>query len=279
MHVRMMAQLDRTYRWPAKRRLGDELADARRHRDLLQLLVQKDLKVKYKGTALGFIWSLLNPLLMMLVYTVVFSVLVRFEIKRYPVFLLSGLLPWNAFAAATTAATTSLVTNANLVRRVRFPLEFLPVTSVLSTLINLILSLGILVVFALAYRQPLGWPLLALPVLLLLQAVLTTGIALSLAALLVYFRDIEYLVGVVLMAYFFLTPIIYPLSILNGKRIAFFIELNPMTWLITSYQHVWHDNTWPDPIQLSAFAIFAFMALIVGRLVFRRLQRRFAEEV
>jgi lipopolysaccharide transport system permease protein len=267
------------YRWPARRSLVDELTDAVRHRDLLLLLVQKDLKVKYKGTALGFFWSFLNPLLMMIVYSVVFSILVRFQVQRYPIFLLSGLLPWNAFALTLQAASVSLIANSNLVRRVRFPLEFLPLTSVLSGLVNLVFSFGILLVFALAFRQPLGLPLLALPLLLVLQLLLTLGICLCLSALLVYFRDIEYLIGVGLTAFFFLTPVIYPLSAISSNPVGSVLRFSPMTWLITSYQSIWHENAWPDPVSLGALAAVSVVLLLFGRWVFRRLQGRFAEEV
>src|ERR1700730_4451170 len=268
-----------TISWPARPSLVAELHDIKGHLDLLVLLVQKDLKVKYKGTALGFFWSLLNPLLMMVVYALVFSIIVRFQIARYPVFLLAGLLPWNAFTTMITAASTSLVANANLVRRVRFPLEFLPLTSVLSGLVNLMLSLAILLVFALLFRQPLGAPLILLPLLLVIQLVFTTGVCLVLSALLVYFRDLEYLVGIGLTALFFLTPIIYPLSAVGGNRLAIILKLNPMTWLITSYQSIWHDNAWPKPSYLVAFAAMSLLVLLLGRFVFRRLQGRFAEEV
>ncbi len=266
-------------RWPARRSVLEEITEAVRHRDLLTLLIQKDLKVKYKGTALCFVWSLLNPMLMMLVYAVVFSVIARFPIQRYPVFLLSGLLPWNAFTAAVSSASTSLIANANLVRRVRFPLEFLPLTAVLSGVVNLLLSLVILVIFALAFRQPLGLPLITLPLLLVMQVLFTTGVCLLLSALDVYFRDVEYLVGIGLTALFFLSPVIYPLSSVSGNRLAIFLQLNPMTWLVTSYQAIWHDNSWPRLDYVGAFAVAAVVMMLFGRYVFRRLEGRFAEEV
>src|SRR6266567_4732214 len=165
-------------------------------RDLLLLLVQKELKIKYKGAVLGFFWSLLNPILMMLVYSVVFSVISRFPMPRYQVFLLAGLMPWNAFIIGVLSSTSTIISNAHLVSRVRFPLEFLPLTSVLANLVNLVPSLGVLIVLAAFFRQPMGWPLLSLPLLLLLQLVLTSGIALILSAVTVYFRDIEYLVQI-----------------------------------------------------------------------------------
>jgi ABC-2 type transport system permease protein len=268
------------YTWPQRKSLARELSDIVQHRDLLVLLVKKDLKVKYRGAALGFFWSLLNPLLMMLVYSVVWSLITRFPIHNYQLFVLSGLLPWNAFAAIVPGATVSLVANSNLVRRVRFPLEFLPITPVLSGIVNLLLSLCLLVVFALVLRQPLGLPLLALPVLLILQVVLTSGVSLLLSAVLVYFRDVEYLITIGLTAWFFLTPVIYPLQALPGHgRAAFFIGLNPMTWLVTSYQAIWHANRWPDWRSMAALAVFSAVTLLVGRFVFRRLEPRFAEEV
>lgn len=265
-------------RWPGAT-LVSEISQIASRRDLLVLMVQKDLKVKYKGTALGFFWSLLNPLLMMLVYTAVFTQIARLQVPNYPVFVLSGLLPWNAFAVATTTASMSVITNANLVRRVHFPLEFLPLTPVVSGLVNLLLSLGILLVFSLVLHQPLGLPLLALPVLLALQMIMTAGVCLILASLMVYFRDIEYLVTVGLTAFFFGTPVLYSLSSLGHGKFATILHYNPMTWLISGYQAVWHENTWPDPHFLLAFTVFAFATLIVGRLVFRRLEGRFAEEV
>jgi lipopolysaccharide transport system permease protein len=259
--------------------LFKELTELYQHRDLLWLLIVKELKIKYKGTALGFLWSLLNPVLMMLVYSVVFSVIVRFQMSRYPIFLLSGLLPWTAFSGAITSATLSVVLNGHLVRRVRFPREFLPITAAAAALFNLVPSLAILVVLALGFRQPLGWPLLTLPLLLVLQAMITVGIALILSAVTVYFRDLEYLVGIGTTVWFFATPVIYPLSIFAGHRLEAILLLNPMTWLITSYQRIWHENQWPDPYQLLALGLVGLSVWIAGAVTFKRLERRFAEEV
>ncbi len=260
--------------------LSWEVRDLLRHRDLLLLLVRKDLRVKYKGTALGFFWSLLNPLLMMIVYAAVYSILFRFQVPRYPIFLLAGLLPWNAFLSAVNGSALSIVLSGNLVRRVRFPLELLPLTTVLSSLVNLVLSLAILFIFAGVYRQPLGAPLLTLPLLLVLQGLLSLGIALMLSAITVYFRDLEYLVGVALTVLFFATPIIYPLSALHGhQNLVFWLKLNPLTWLALSYQGVWHDNRWPEGWQLAALAALDVVWVAAGWWVFRRLRRRFAEEV
>lgn len=249
------------------------------HRDLLSLLVQKELKIKYKGTALGFLWSLLNPLLMMVVYTIVFSTILRFSVPRYPIFLLSGLLPWTAFAGSLITATLCIVHSGHLIRKIAFPYELLPLTSVLAALSNLLPSFTVLLVFALLFGQPLGWSLLALPLLLAIQVAFTTGLALLLAAVTVYFRDVEYLVGIGLTAWFFATPIIYPLAIFHGRPFLPFLLANPMTWIIDSYQRIWHENAWPDPTYLLLASGAAVIALALGTATFARLQRRFAEEV
>ena len=257
-----------------------DLSDLVEHRDLLSLLISKELKIKYKGTALGFMWSLLNPLLMMLVYTAIFSVIARFPIPQYPIYLLSGLLPWTAFAGAVTAATLSIILNGHLVRRVKFPNHFLPITSVAASLVNLIPSLGVLVIFVLAFRRPLGWPLLALPLLLLMQAVFTAGIAMILSAITVYFRDLEHLIGILVTVWFFGTPIIYPLATFRGHQVlGTLLLMNPMTWLISGYQAIWYYDRWPEAWQLLALAGVGLALWMVGTLVFGRLQRRFAEEV
>lgn len=250
-----------------------------RHRDLLLLLVQKELKIKYKGTALGFLWSLLNPMLLMGVYTVVYSLLVRFQVPRYPVFLLSGLLPWNAFTISMATSAMTIVGNGNLVKRVRFPRELLPLSTVLASLVNLVLSLGLLLGFAVAMGQPLGAPLLALPVLLVLQLALTTGVCLVLASLTVYFRDLEQVIGIGITVMFFVTPVLYPLSALGHHGLRRWLDLNPLAWMVTGYQSVWHENAWPDPGHTLSLAVVACCALAGGLWVFRRLEGRFAEEV
>jgi ABC-2 type transport system permease protein len=261
------------------RGLRGELRRLLQHRDLLLLLTQKDLKLKYKGTALGFLWSFLNPLLMMIVYAVVFSVIARIHMNNYPVFLLAGMLPWNAFIISIITASMAIVGNANLIRRVDFPREFLPLASVLSSLVNLALSLVILFVFALGFRQPLGWPLLALPVVILLQLMLTSGLALILAALMVYFRDVENLITLATTVLFFGTPIIYRLKDINHHDLQFVLGLNPLSWMIGAYQSIWHENSWPDPLHLLLLLMVSVASLVAGWIIFRRLEGSFAEEV
>jgi homopolymeric O-antigen transport system permease protein len=215
----------------------------------------------------------------MVVYTTVYTLLVRFQVPRYPVFLLSGLLPWNAFTISLTTASMTIVGNGNLIRRVSFPRELLPLSAVLASVVNLLLSFVVLLLFAVALGQPLGPPLLALPLLLLLQLALTAGVCLVAAALMVYFRDIEQVIGIAVTVLFFVTPVLYPLSALGHRDLRRWLELNPMAWLVGGYQSVWHGNAWPDPQPMLALAAAAALSLGLGLWVFRRLAGRFAEEV
>jgi ABC-2 type transport system permease protein len=249
--------------------------------ELTANLIARDLKTKYRGSVLGIFWSLLNPLMLMVVYTAVFSVIVRVKIPGsvpYPVFLLAGLVPWNAFAQSLTNATTSVVDNAGIVRKVYFPLEILPVSAVLSASVNFLISLALLAVIALVFGVHLGLSLLILPVLIVLQVAFTIGLGCLLAAGNVFFRDVQYFLSVLLTVWFFGTPIVYSLDLVPARLRPVF-EANPMAWLVSCYQSVWVYGRWPRWSFLAAYALVAIAVLVVGLLGYGDLKRRFAEEV
>jgi ABC-2 type transport system permease protein len=258
-----------------KRRLDNVVA----YWELLSNLVARDLRTKYRGSVLGIFWSLLNPLLLMLVYTVVFSVIVRINVGGpYPIFLLAGLVPWNAFAQTLTIATTSVTDNAGIVRKVYFPLEVLPLSAVLATSVHLLISLGLLAVLTIVFHVGIGLSILFLPVLLFLQLLFTAGVGFLLAAGQVYFRDVQYFLSVLITVWFFGTPIVYSLALVPPRlRPAF--EANPMAWLISSYQDIWFYRRPPTALHLAGFAIIAGLVAWLGLRAYRRLSRRFAEEV
>src|SRR5260370_12436191 len=206
--------------------------------ELTTNLVARDLKTKYRGSVLGIFWSLLNPLLLMLVYTLVFSVIVRVNIKPYPVFLLAGLVPWNAFSQTLVNATNSVTENAAIVRKVYFRLEILPLSAVLSSTVHLLISLGLLAVLAIVFGVGIGWSILFLPLLLLLQILFSFGLGCLLAAGQVYFRDVQYFLTVLITVWFFATPIVYSIDLVPARFRVFF-EANPMAWLVSSYQDIW----------------------------------------
>lgn len=246
--------------------------------ELTTNLIARDLKTKYRGSVLGVFWSLLNPLLLMVVYTAVFSVIVRVPIHPYPVFLLAGLVPWNAFAQSLTNATTSVVDNAGIVRKVYFPLEILPISAVLSASVNFLISLVLLAGLTLFYQVPLGLSLLLLPVLIVLQIAFTIGLGCLLAAGNVFFRDVQYFLTVFLTVWFFGTPVVYSLDLVPPRLRAVF-EANPMAWLVSCYQSLWFYHRMPHWTYLGAFAVAALLMLGAGLLGYGQLKRRFAEEV
>lgn len=246
--------------------------------ELLSNLVGRDLKTRYRGSILGIFWSLLNPLLLMLIYTVVFSIIVRVNIKPYPIFLLAGLVPWNAFSQTLTNATNSVTENAGIVRKVYFPLEILPISAVLSASVHLLISLGLLAVLAIVFQVGIGPSIVFLPALLLFQILFSTGLGCLLAAGQVYFRDVQYFLTVLITVWFFGTPIVYSIDLVPARFRALF-EANPMAWLISSYQDIWFYKRPPGVAHFLGFAVLAVLLAAAGLAVYERLSRRFAEEV
>lgn len=250
------------------------------YRSLVGELVRMQLRLKYKRSYLGVAWSLLNPLLLMLVYTLVFSTIARFPVRNYPMLLLPGLLAWNFLNAALSQSVTAVVFNANLVKKVYFPRAALVLGVVGATGISFLLSLLLLIPFILVFHVALGAPLVTLPLLIVLQAVFVTGLALLVACLDVYFRDIEHLIQVLLLVWFFATPVIYPYSgPMLSARLHALLAINPLTWLMDSYQRILYWNLWPRGSFLALFTLAAIVAAALGGAVFSRMQWSFAEEV
>ena len=260
------------------------------YRELTRNLIVRDIKVRYKNSALGIFWSLLNPLLMTLVFTVVFTVMapVRGNIHSFPVFVLCALLPWNFFSASVIGTTSSIVGNANLINKVYFPREILPLSTVLAELVNFCLALvilfGMIIVFGIRLTP---WALL-LPLVIAIQIAFTLGIGFILATLNVFYRDTQQIMNVVMLAWFFVTPIIYPVSILphNYQLWGLTIDvwrwahiLNPMTSLIATYRVILYDGAPPAYDFLLRTAVTALAFLLMGTFVFRRYCWRFAEEI
>jgi len=259
------------------------------YRELIRNLVARDLKVRYKNSILGIAWSWLNPLLMMVVYTIFFTILMRNTgFPHYPVFLLSGLLPWNFFSESVTSATASIVGNAHLIKKVYFPREILPISIVLSSLVNFIIALPVLFVLTLVFgAPPTPWALL-LPITILIQVIFTVGLTLILSTLNVFYRDTQLILNVLMLAWFFLTPVFYPietvpqsatvLGITFNARLWLY-RLNPMASIIASYRDLLY---WGAPTGLDFLlrtAVTALLVLVVGYLLFLRYSPRFGEEV
>jgi len=259
------------------------------HRDLIKNLVIRDLKVRYKNSLLGFAWSLLNPLGMMIIFTVVFTVMLPYsDVEKFPVFVLCALLPWNWFSASVTGSTGSIVGNAALVKKVYFPREVLPITVVLSNLVNFLLALIVLFGMMGIFRVGLTRWALLLPLVMLVQMIFTVGVALFLSTLNVFYRDTQVIMEVVMLAWFFLTPVFYPVSILPQSYTLFGLSLdvqrlvyilNPMASIIASYRVILYAGAPPALDFLTRTAITSVVILVLGYWFFARYSGRLAEEL
>jgi ABC-type polysaccharide/polyol phosphate export permease len=253
------------------------------YRDLVRHLVGRDLRHKYKGSTFGFAWSLANPLLMAAIYTLAFAYIVRVPVARFPLYLLSGLLPWTFFAAGLAAATSSVVDGAPLVRKVAFPRLVLPIAGILTQAVQFVLTFAVVIPIAAALSAPgpgigLGAGVLAVVPAALLQLAFTAGLGLTLAAAYVHARDTRHLVDVGLQLWFWLTPIVYAASMIPA-RVTWLLELNPMARVIALYHAAVMDGSWGAAADWIAAGAWAAGALAVGSLVFARTAPRFAERL
>ena len=266
------------------------------YRELIRNLVLRDLRARYKGSALGYLWTQLAPLGMMLVYVLVFGLLMPGGIAQFPVFVIVGLLPWNFTAEAIMSGTGSVINGAALIKKVYFPREVLPLVAVFSSLLNFLLSLPMmfLVMAAVQFftlgRLNFAWTFAYLPVLLVIQMVLLAGMALLLGAVAVFFRDIVHLVGILMNIWFFLTPVIYPLGTFgNGPAVLLIRWLNPMASLIEFYRETLYGSAvavgqiptpaFPALTSVLRVSVTAALFLVVGYWIFQKVSRRFGEEL
>ncbi len=255
-----------------------DLRDLYKYRVLIWTLVVKELKLRYRGSILGFFWSFLNPLLLMAVYALVFSVYMRIQMAHYPVFMFCGLLPWIWFSASLLEGVNSIVGRGDLITKAFFPPQILPVVTLLSNLINFLLSLPILFIFIWASHLTVGWPLLALPLILVVQFLFTLGLVLALSALNVHFRDLTHILGNLLTLWFFVCPIIYPLKQVP-ERFRFLIDFNPMGLLTLMYQDVFFYNRLPDFQILGWLTLLGVTIIVVGNTIFNAYRESFAEDI
>lgn len=241
---------------------------------LIRQLVSRDFKTKYKRSVLGVFWSFLNPLLTMSVLYIVFSNIFRFDIQYYPAYLIIGITFYNFFSEATGMALSSIIGNAGLITKVYIPKYIYPLTRVMSSLVNLLISLiPLLLVTLLLGIRPTKAYLLVLFSLFCL-AVFSLGIGLLLAAAMVFFRDIQFLWGVITMIWMYLTPVFYPANILP-KEVAWVLNVNPLYYFITFARTCLIDGISPEPFVYFQCILMALGSLLVGALVFRKTQDRF----
>jgi lipopolysaccharide transport system permease protein len=255
------------------------------YRELLMSLTRKELKVKYRGSVLGFFWSLLNPILTMLVYSFVFSMVLRAGIEQFAIFLICALLPFNFLSNSVNYGSGSIISNGNLVNKIYFPREILPLSVVFSNLVNFLFELAALfiVLSFMGYRFYLY--LYLLPVLIFIQFFLVVGMTLLVSALNVFFRDLQHLITIVMMVWFFGTPIIYPLSMVPERYQVYIKFINPMTIYSAYYRNIFYYVKYPEnagfPTILETLTALGISLVIffAGYYVFKKMEPRFAEEI
>jgi len=255
-----------------------------RYRGLIVSLVARELKARYRGSVLGFFWSFINPLLLLAIYSFIFlKILPNREeaLKPFPLFMACGILPWTWFSASLTEASGSLIAGGNLIKKVLFPAEVLPLVSVLANMMHFLLALPVVVVLIVVFhRMPEGVGLVWFPGVMLVQLIFTAGLALALAALTVHFRDIRDILANVLMLWFFVTPIIYWYQQKEVQYYKEFFDLNPFSHLAIAYQEILFFEGpfghWKWIVALGVASIGVFLA---GYWLFDRLRDSFAEVV
>ena len=262
----------------------NELSTLWRHRQLIAALTARDLKARYRGSLLGYFWSLANPLLLLAVYTLVFTKFFPQQVVQpYPLFLFSGILPWTFFGAAILESTSSISANAGLIKKVMFPAEALPLVVVLSHLVHFLLAIPILLaaigVYALLGQFEFNVTILLVPVLMLLQTMFVAGIAMTVSSASVLFRDLRDIVANLMQLGFFVTPIIYLIDNIESRVLRAILRVNPMTPFVVAYQDIFFFGRLPNLSDSILIVAYAFGSLMMGFFVFDRLRDTLAEAI
>ena len=247
------------------------------YRSMIRSLVHKDLRGRYQASVLGFLWTFIVPLCQLLVYTVVFSVILRSTVEKFYLYLFVALIPWNFFSSCLTGGSSCIIQQQSLVNKIYFPREVIPVAYVTSSFVNMLYCE--IVVFAVALFSGVQFNvlgLLCLPLVMAIEYILALGITMIMSAVNVYFRDLEHILGIVSMAWMFMTPIMYDVSIVPENLLPVF-HINPMTNVVIAYRDIMYSGGVPHLETLGIAAGMGLLFLILGFLIFGRLKRRFSE--
>jgi lipopolysaccharide transport system permease protein len=256
----------------------DTIKEVIQYRQMLISTVQRDLRSRYKGSFLGFLWTFINPLLQLIVYSIVFPYVFKVQQENYAMFLFVALLPWIFFTSSVQGATTSIVAGANLVKKVYFPRFILPLSVVCTNLMNYVYCLVIVLLALIFTGVHLTFNVFWFPVVLLIEFIFILGLASILSALYVKFRDLEHLVGVVIFVWFYLTPIVFPITIFP-KQIVNLLSYNPMVSIINSFRDVLLFGRGPEWGTLAYAITVGIILLLIGMLIFNKSEKTFAEDL
>lgn len=249
-----------------------------KYRELLKSNVKKEIRGKYKGSFLGVLWSFVNPLLQVAVYAIVFPFIMRVQTQNYLQYLIIGIIPWTFFTTVINQGMIAVRMNAGIIKKVYFPREILPISVALSGLVNFFISCIIILIFCLIGGIGISYHILLLPLLAIIQFILTLGIVFALCAINIYIKDTEYIVQFFINMLFYATPILYPIT-LFPQNIRWILYLNPLTELINSYRDIFMYHTFPSFNGMLYLIIITIILFIIGLAIFRKLEKGFAEEV
>ena len=249
------------------------------YRELLKTNVKKDIRGKYKASFLGVLWSFINPLLQVLVYAIVFPYIMKVQTENYLIFLICGIIPWTWFTTCISGGASCITNNANLIKKVYFPREILPISIVTSGMINFLISCLIILIFVVGSGLGLSWHLVFLPLIVIVQYVISLALAFIVSAVNVYIRDTEYAVAFILNLAFYATPVLYSVDMFKGSWLAWIFKLNPMSHLINAYRDMFYVHQIPQLSNLLIWLVIGVVLLIIGYKIFKKLEKRFAEEM
>ena len=249
-----------------------------KYRELLKTSVKKEVRGKYKNSFLGVIWSFLNPLLQIMVYAIVFPLILRNNQENYVIFLCCGLIPWNFFATAINRSAFSFVENGNIIKKVFFPREIIPISVVTSEAVNFLISSIIILGFVLFGGLGLTKYLIFYPLVLLVQYIIILGISIIISSVCVYLRDLQHFVGVALQLFFYAAPVVYAANSIPTEY-QWILKYNPMTYIINSYRDIFYNQTMVDLKSLGMLLLIGIVCFIIGYIIFNKLQKGFAEQL
>ena len=249
------------------------------YRELLKTNVKKDIRGKYKASFLGVLWSFVNPLLQVLVYAIVFPYIMRVQTDNYLIFLICGIIPWTWFTTAIMNGANCITINGDLIKKVYFPREILPISIVTSGMINFLISCVIILLFVLFGGLGISWHLVFLPFVVLIQYIICLAGAFLISSLNVYVRDVEYLVVFIINMLFYATPVLYSVDMFEGSWLMWIFRLNPMAHIINAYRDIFYVHTVPNMFNLFVLLAIGLIILVLCYKVFKKLEKKFAEEL
>ena len=249
-----------------------------KYRELLKTNIKKEIRGKYKNSFLGVLWSFLNPLLQIAVYALVFPFILKNTQDNYVIFLCCGLIPWAFFSTTISRSAFTMVENGNIIKKVYFPREILPISVVTSETVNFLISTIIIIVFVIFGGIGLSKYIMLYPIVLLAQYLLLIAISLIVSSISIYIRDLQHLIGVALQLLFYAAPIVYtPESI--PEQFKWILKCNPMTYIISGYRNIFYNQTMIELKPLLILIGCSVVACVIGYIIFNKLQKGFAEQL